>query len=87
LVSLLQRGHFSLLSAYVTIFILVYVDNIIIASSSQTFTMALLKNLEEFALKNLSDLHFFLGIEVSKINEGILQSQRNMLWIWLKGPA
>jgi hypothetical protein len=61
----------------VTIFILVYVDDIIIASSSQTAIMALLKNLEkECALRDLGDLHFFLGTEVSKINEGILLSQR-----------
>jgi hypothetical protein len=60
----------------VPIFILVYVGDIIVASSSQTATMALLKNLEkEFALKDLGDLHFFLGIEVSSINEGILLSQ------------
>jgi hypothetical protein len=61
----------------VIIFILVYVDDIIVASSSQTATMTLLKSLEgEFALKDLGDLHFFLGIEVSKINDGILLSQR-----------
>jgi hypothetical protein len=58
-------------------FILVYVDNIIVASSSQTATMALLRNLaKEFALKDLGGLHFFLGIEMSKINEGILLTQR-----------
>jgi hypothetical protein len=61
----------------VTMFILVYVDDIIVASSSQIATVALLKNLEkEFALKDLGDLHFFLGIEVSKISEGILLSQQ-----------
>jgi hypothetical protein len=37
----------------VTIFILVYVDDIIVASSSHIATMALLKSLEEFALKDL----------------------------------
>jgi hypothetical protein len=42
----------------VTVFILVYVDYIIVASFSQTATMALLRNLEEFALKDLDDLHF-----------------------------
>jgi hypothetical protein len=43
----------------VTIFILVYVDDIIVASSSHVATMSLLKNLEnEFALKDLGDLHF-----------------------------
>jgi hypothetical protein len=46
-------------------FVLVYVDDIIVASSSQETTNALLKDLEkEFALKDLSKLHYFLGIEV-----------------------
>jgi hypothetical protein len=46
-----------------TIFVLVYVDGIIVASSSQAATAALIKNLEkDFATKDLSDLHFFLGI-------------------------
>jgi len=30
---------------------------------------------KEFALKDLGDLHFFLGIEVKKINNGILLTQ------------
>jgi hypothetical protein len=61
----------------VTVFILVYVDDFIVASSSQTATATLLKNLEkEIALKDLRDLHFFLGIDVSKISEGILLSQQ-----------
>jgi hypothetical protein len=57
-------------------FVLVYVDDIIVASSSQDATNALLKNLEEnFALKDLGDLHYFLGIEVTKTKEGILLTQ------------
>jgi histone deacetylase 1/2 len=48
-------------------FVLVYVDDIVVASSSREATNALLKNLEkDFALKDLGDLHFFLGIEVKK---------------------
>ena len=43
-----------------TIFVLVYVDDIIVASSSQKATDALLKDLEkEFALKDLRYLHYF----------------------------
>jgi hypothetical protein len=51
---------------------LVYVNDIIVASSSQEATMVLLQNLEnEFALKDLGELHYFLGLEVSKIPDGI----------------
>jgi hypothetical protein len=38
----------------------VYVDDIIVVSSSLAATKALLKDLEaDFALKDLGDLHFF----------------------------
>jgi histone deacetylase 1/2 len=58
-----------------TMFVLVYVDDIIVASSSQAATDALLRNLEkEFALKDLGDLHYFLGIEVSS-RDGLRLSQ------------
>jgi histone deacetylase 1/2 len=57
-------------------FILVYVDDIIVVSSILSATMALLKKLnEDFALKDLGELHYFLGIEVSKVRDGILLTQ------------
>lgn len=60
----------------VTIFLLVYVDDIIVASSSTSAVTTLLKGLEkEFALKDLGDLHYFLGIEVKKLGGGLLLSQ------------
>jgi hypothetical protein len=60
----------------VTIYVLIYVNDIIVVSSSQSATAALLHNLEQnFALKDLGDLHYFLGIEVTKIKDGILLSQ------------
>ena len=59
-----------------TIFLLVYVDAIIVASSSTEATNALLKDLEkDFALKDLGDLHYFLGIEVKRSKEGLTLSQ------------
>jgi histone deacetylase 1/2 len=58
------------------IFVLVYVDDIIVESSYPEGTKCLLKTLKsEFALKDLGELHYFLGIEVSKLGDGILLSQ------------
>ena len=62
--------------ATIVIFVLIYVDDIIVASSSKNATNALLHDLSsEFALKDLGDLHFFLGIEVKKIQDGIVLNQ------------
>lgn len=59
-----------------TIYILVYVNDIIVASSSPKATAALLKDLQkDFALKDLGDLHYFLGIEVRRSNDGLVLSQ------------
>ena len=60
----------------IIIFMLVYVDDIIVASSSQDAVSALLEDLErDFALKDLGDLHYFLGIEVKKVTDGIVLSR------------
>lgn len=59
-----------------TIFVLVYVDDIIVASSSPEATAALLHDLEkEFALKDLGDLYYFLGIEVKECSDGLVLTQ------------
>jgi hypothetical protein len=50
---------------YVTIFLLIYVDDIIVTSSSPSAIDALLTDLKsKFAITNLGSLHYFLGIEV-----------------------
>jgi hypothetical protein len=54
----------------------VYVDDIIVASSSQVVVEALLADLQQaFALKDLLDLHYFLGIEVKRGKDGLIMSQ------------
>jgi hypothetical protein len=59
------------------LFIGTVVDDIIVVSSSQDATMCLLRNLEkDFALKDLGDLHYFLGIEITKVKDGILLTQQ-----------
>jgi histone deacetylase 1/2 len=60
----------------ITMYVLVYVDDIIVASSTDQATSALLKDLQkDFALKDLGDLHYFLGIEVKKVRNGIVLTQ------------
>jgi histone deacetylase 1/2 len=51
-------------------------DDIVVASSSEKVVDALLHDLRlDFALKNLGDLHYFLGIEVKKVQDRIILSQ------------
>ncbi|XP_073351893.1 uncharacterized protein [Aegilops tauschii subsp. strangulata] len=57
-------------------FVLIYVDDIIVTSSSNEAIQGLLRDLgAEFALKDLGDLHFFLGIEVKRHKDGLHLSQ------------
>jgi hypothetical protein len=52
----------------VSMLLLIYVDEIIVASSSSQVIDALLKDSRgDFALKDLEDLHYFLSIEVNRI--------------------
>jgi histone deacetylase 1/2 len=57
-------------------FVLIYVDDIIVTGSSDRAINALLRDLNvNFAIKDLGDLHFFLGIEVKKLHNGLLLTQ------------
>jgi histone deacetylase 1/2 len=56
--------------------LLIYVDDIIVASSSDLATKNLLLKLNtQFAIKDLGDLHYFLAIEVHKRPNGLLLTQ------------
>jgi hypothetical protein len=51
----------------IMVFFLVYVDDIIVTGSSKEAISTLIKDLNtNFAIKDLGELHFFLGIEVKK---------------------
>ena len=57
-------------------YMLIYVDDIIITGSSPKALTSLVRCLHEaFALKDLGDLHYFLGIEVQRQGESILLKQ------------
>jgi hypothetical protein len=69
----------------ITIFLLIYVDDIIVTSSSSAVVDALLADLKvDFAIKDLSPLHHFLRIQVKDTSDGILLSQEkyasDLLW-------
>ena len=52
---------------------LIYVDDIIVTSSSQDAVKVLIEALKkDFALKDLGDLHYFFGIEVERKQNGDL---------------
>jgi hypothetical protein len=54
-----------------TTYILIYVDDILITSSTPHGTTSLLQLLKvDFAIKDLSPLHFFLGIEAISTLDG-----------------
>jgi hypothetical protein len=60
----------------VIIYLLVYVDDIIVASSSSKVVTALLHDLRsDFALKDLGELHYFLRVQVKKLEDGLSLSQ------------
>jgi histone deacetylase 1/2 len=62
----------------VTIYMLIYVDDIVVVSSSDVAVDALLHDLGmAFALKDLGELSYFLGIEVKKVSNGILLSEES----------
>ncbi|WVZ49109.1 hypothetical protein U9M48_000490 [Paspalum notatum var. saurae] len=63
--------------AGITMYMLVYVDDIIIVSSSNSATEKLIQKLMvDFAVKDLGPLEYFLGIEVKQKGNGILLSQK-----------
>jgi histone deacetylase 1/2 len=53
----------------IVIFMLIYVGDIIVTGNSMDAILALLRDLkQDFALKDLGDLHYFLGIEVKNMH-------------------
>jgi hypothetical protein len=63
---ILQRSN-------VTIYLLVYVDDIIVVSSTATAIPKLISQLRaDFSVKDLGILHYFLGIEVDSSSSGSL---------------
>ncbi|GJV18424.1 reverse transcriptase domain-containing protein [Tanacetum coccineum] len=61
-------------------YVLIYIDDIIIASSCTSTTNNLLGSLQaDFVVKDLGPLSYFLGIEVVPIESGLLLSQQRYI--------
>lgn len=64
---------------HTAIFVLIYVDDIIVTSSHDDAITTLLKDLgSEFDLKDVGDIHFFVGTEVNKTSSGIICHRKSM---------
>jgi hypothetical protein len=63
---------------------LIYVDDIVVASSSEKAVDALLHDLGfDFALKDLGDLHYFIGFfKYKRYMMGLFYLRRNMQMIY-----
>jgi hypothetical protein len=69
----------------ITMYLLIYVDDIIITASDQAAITEFLQLLNaDFAVKDLGDLHYFLSVEVIKLNSGLLLSQHHYIMYLLK---
>ncbi|KAJ9549004.1 hypothetical protein OSB04_021547 [Centaurea solstitialis] len=64
----------------VSLYMLIYVDDIIVTGSSTSAIDNLINQLAvEFPVKRLGELSYFLGIEVAKFSDGIHLSQRKYI--------
>lgn len=62
------------------IYMLIYVDDIIIISSSAPATDKLIAQLrDDFAVKDLGQLHYFLGIQVHHTSDGLYLTQKKYI--------
>ncbi|XP_041003897.1 uncharacterized mitochondrial protein AtMg00810-like [Juglans microcarpa x Juglans regia] len=65
-------------NAQIMIYILVYVDDILITDSSPLTVSSVIRSLGmEFALKDLGNLHYFLSVKAHRVPEGSLEDRRS----------
>ncbi|KAF3658225.1 hypothetical protein FXO37_14525 [Capsicum annuum] len=61
-----------------TIFVLVYVDDIIVTRSNTFHVDQVIASIaSQFSIKDLGNLHYFLGVEVIRSSDGLILTQAN----------
>jgi histone deacetylase 1/2 len=64
----------------ILLYVLVYVDDLILTGNNNTFLQHVVTSLgETFSLKELSDLYYFLGVEVIPVQQGLYLSQNRYI--------
>ena len=62
------------------VYLLLYVDDIVLTASSQALLQRIIAALQhEFSMKDLGELHHFLGMHVQRCGDGLLLSQRQYM--------
>ncbi|KAF5462671.1 hypothetical protein F2P56_018659 [Juglans regia] len=65
----------------VRLFVLIYVDDIIITGSHASSVESFICTLDDdFSLKDLGELNYFLGVETTKVSDGLFLSQRRYIF-------
>ena len=65
-------------SPHGVIYLLLYVDDMVITGSNSSMLSSLIDRLaKEFSMKDLGDLHYFLGIEVVRNDKDLFLNQAN----------
>ncbi|CAM8878063.1 unnamed protein product [Rhodiola kirilowii] len=78
--ALADTSLFILLKSDVIIFVLVYVDDIVITGNSATHVQKFIALLgERFSLKDLGTLSYFLGVEVARTSLGLTLTQHKYI--------
>ena len=63
-----------------TVYLLLYVDDIVLTASSTELLRRIIEALQrEFSMKDLGELHHFLGMQVQRSGDGMLLSQRQYM--------
>ena len=74
--SLANSSLFILHHGKLVVYLLVYVDDIVITGNNPKFLDSLVAQLSQaFELKDLGPLHYFLGLQITKSSKGLLLTQ------------